>query len=54
MYKLYATNNLQDGGTHFATLQTITSSSSTSCRPQTASGWVHEAREATCRGGPET
>ena len=28
MYNLSATNKLQDGGTHFATLLTITSSSS--------------------------
>jgi len=28
MYNLSATNKLQDGGTHFATLRTITSSSS--------------------------
>jgi len=28
MYILYTTNKLQDGGTHFATLLTITSSSS--------------------------
>ena len=27
MYNLYAANEVQDGGTHFATLRTITSSS---------------------------
>jgi len=35
MYNVYATNKLQDGGTHFATLLTITSSSSSNapCAP---------------------